>query len=583
MPSCYALLPFFFQGGWYTVSDGSQCVVEPELRAGLGMALGTVFARLTGYLRSILLVATLGNALHADLFAIANTIPNMLVVLLGAGIFNAVLVPQVVKADRSGDGASYVNEVITLFGGFLLVATVLITVAAPGLTRLFLAPQLADQQFAGQYHSAIALAYLCLPQIFFYGMFALIGQILSARGAFGPMMWAPVLNNVVSIAVLAAYLSAYGSVADGCGGYAGGQERLLGVGMTAGVIVQCLALVPYLKRAGIHFRPTADLMSDRMRATIRLGAWTVAVVLVNQLAYGVIVRLASGGAASVSSCTGGAPDGGTGFTVYSSANLLIMAPHAIITVSLMTAHLPGLATLASTGRLGELGRRLSSSLRLVMVAMMPGIALIELLSVAISNLVWGYGAGASTYERFSPTVSCFGVALFFFTAHYVALRGLYALEATRVIFGIQTVIAVVNVGAAILLVHLTDRATTAPALASAFALAYAVGSFISWQVLRRMVGTIELRRILTTLASVGGCTALATVGCLALNYAVSGDLVARPTTKVGSMATVTATAVAFSALLFLSGRVIRVAEASDLRAVFAARGHHSARDEVEGK
>ena len=33
-------------------------------------------------------------------------------------------------------------------------------------------------------------------------MFVLVGQILNARGTFGPMMWAPIANNLIAIAVL---------------------------------------------------------------------------------------------------------------------------------------------------------------------------------------------------------------------------------------------------------------------------------------------------------------------------------------------------------------------------------------------
>jgi putative peptidoglycan lipid II flippase len=202
-------------------------VVEREARVGARMALATTFARLTGYGRSVLLVAALGNGLHADVFSIANTVPNMLVVLLGAGIFNAVLVPQLVRAHLSGVGPGFVNQVITLFGAILLTATVVITLAAPLVLQMFVSPALTRPDLADQYRSAIALAFFCLPQIFFYGVFALLGQILNSRGVFGPMMWAPILNNMVAIGVLVAYLDVYGSGAARCSGYTRGQELLL--------------------------------------------------------------------------------------------------------------------------------------------------------------------------------------------------------------------------------------------------------------------------------------------------------------------------------------------------------------------
>ena len=66
-------------------------------------------------------------------------------------------------------------------------------------------PALAEQR-----QSVIDFARFCLPQVFFYGMFVLVGQILNSRGRFGPMMWAPIANNVISVAVLVVYLIAFG-------------------------------------------------------------------------------------------------------------------------------------------------------------------------------------------------------------------------------------------------------------------------------------------------------------------------------------------------------------------------------------
>src|SRR3546814_5518255 len=97
------------------------------------MAAGTIVSRFSGLIRSILLAAALGTAAHADLFTVANTIPNMLYILLAGGVFNAVLVPQLVRAmkgDADG-GAAYVDRVTTLAVLFLGTVTVVLVVAAP--------------------------------------------------------------------------------------------------------------------------------------------------------------------------------------------------------------------------------------------------------------------------------------------------------------------------------------------------------------------------------------------------------------------------------------------------------------------
>ena len=107
------------------------------------MAAGTVVSRLSGFVRGILLAAALGVGLHADVFNIANTVPNMLYILLAGGVMNAVLVPQLVRAMKNDPdgGEAYTNRIMTLAGLFLAVVTVALVVGAPLLMRLFLDPE----------------------------------------------------------------------------------------------------------------------------------------------------------------------------------------------------------------------------------------------------------------------------------------------------------------------------------------------------------------------------------------------------------------------------------------------------------
>ena len=201
------------------------------------MAAGTIVSRFSGYLRSLLLAAALGNLLHADLFTIGNTVPNMLYILLAGGIFNAVLVPQLVRAMRSDPdgGEAYTNRIVTLSALFLGAVTVVLVVGRAVGDGHLPVPRLRPPELAAQRDSIIAFARYCLPQVFFYGMFALVGQVLNARRRFGPMMWAPIANNLVSIAVLVGYLVYYGPVADDalCSAYTPAQEAWLGLGATA--------------------------------------------------------------------------------------------------------------------------------------------------------------------------------------------------------------------------------------------------------------------------------------------------------------------------------------------------------------
>ncbi len=463
------------------------------------MAAGTIVSRLSGFVRGILLAAALGLGLHADVFNIANTVPNMLYILLAGGVVNAVLVPQLVRAmknDADG-GEAFTNRIITLATLFLGVVTIALVVAAPWLMRLFLDPRFFDPSRSAQLESVIDFARYCLPQVFFYGMFVLVGQVLNARGRFGPMMWAPIANNVVAVAVLTAYLLTIGPAkgAEKQGGFEAGAEALLGIGSTVGIVIQLLVLLPYLKAAGVTYRPRFDFRGTGLGHTLRLGIWTVLFVVVNQIAYTVVVRLASSGTVDLVPGGDAGSTEGTGYTIYSNSFLLTMVPHSIITVSLATAMLPLLSSYAADGRLADIGAAVASTLRSAYALVIPVAVMFSVMSVDIANVIWGYGSAAADFENFAPSLALFGVGLVLFTAHYLMLRGFYALEQTRRVFVIQCGIAVTNIVAAVLLTRDAPPAEVAPRLVIAYAASYAVGALTSYAMLSRTVGGLAGRRL----------------------------------------------------------------------------------------
>lgn len=479
------------------------------------MAAGTIVSRLSGFVRSALLAAALGAYLHADIFTIANTIPNMLYILLAGGVFNAVLVPQLVRAmrDDPDGGEAYTNRVVTLGALFLGAVTILLVLAAPLVMSLYLDSKFDGPDLAAQRESIIDFARLCLPQVFFYGMFVLVGQILNSRGKFGPMMWAPIANNVISVLVLVVYLLTFGPAEgdDRFGGFTSGQELLLGLGSTAGIVAQLLILVPFLRAAGFTFRPRFDFRGTGLGHTLRLAVWTVLFVIVNQIAYTVVVRLASSG-------TVGGTEDGTGYMVYSSAFLIVMVPHSVITVSLATAILPRLSARAAEGDLAGLARTLTGTLRTALAVLLPFAALLPLVAPYIAQVVWGHGAAADDFDSYVPTLALFGPGVVFFTVHYLMLRGFYALERTRTVFFIQCWVAATNIAVALVLVLHTDAKQTSPALVVAYSASYAVGAAISYGVLRRVLGGLRTGEFVRFLVRLLLATAISTGIALAVAW-----------------------------------------------------------------
>jgi putative peptidoglycan lipid II flippase len=530
------------------------------------MAAGTVVSRLSGFVRTILLAAALGVGLHGDVFNIANTVPNMLYILLAGGVVNAVLVPQLVRAmrnDRDG-GDAYTNRVITLAGVFLLVVTVLLVAAAPLLMRLFLTHDFFDPSRSDQLASVVAFARYCLPQVFFYGMFVLVGQVLNARGRFGPMMWAPIANNIVSVAVLVAYLVTFGSAEGRAkqGGFSSGEELLLGVGSTIGIVVQFLVLVPYLRASGFRFRPRFDFRGSGLGHTLRLGLWTVLFVIVNQVAYTVVVRLASSGTVS------GRSDG-AGYTVYANSFLLTQVPHSIITVSLATAMLPLLSRYAAERDLRAIGRAVSSTIRSAYALIVPAAAFLALMAHDVAHVVWAYGSARTSSGIFAPTLALFGLGLVLFTLHYLVLRGFYALEQNRLVFFIQCAVSLTNIAVALLLVLGAPPPEVAPRLVVAYSCSYAVGAALSYTLLGREVGGLAGRVLVRFLVRLTIAVAVAT----ALSWLIRAGLVdvVPGRGRLNALLDLVVVGSVFTAVYLGLARVLRLTEVNDVMALVTRR------------
>src|SRR5258705_10459304 len=214
------------------------------IRSGAGMAVGTLFSRGTGFLRTLVLVYAVGIGALGNAYNNANTLPNTVYYLMLGGIFTSVVVPLLVRAARRDPdrGEAYAQRMFTLGAVALLVVTVLATLLAAPLVHLY-APSIHGPRpdLAAEHNLMGVWAYLFIPQIFFYGMSSLIGAILNTRGRFAAPMWAPVVNNLIVIVVGGLYFVTVGANKEPWTISPGGVQ-LLGIGTTLGVVAQTVAL-----------------------------------------------------------------------------------------------------------------------------------------------------------------------------------------------------------------------------------------------------------------------------------------------------------------------------------------------------
>ncbi|MFD7860931.1 murein biosynthesis integral membrane protein MurJ [Streptomyces sp. NPDC057682] len=452
------------------------------LKSSAVMAAGTLVSRLTGFVRSLVITAALGAALLGDSFTIAYTLPTMIYILTVGGGLNSVFVPQLVRSmkDDEDGGEAYANRLLTLVMVALGLIVAIAVFAAPFLIRLMSSTISGD---AAANNVATTFARYCLPTIFFMGVHVVMGQILNARGRFGAMMWTPVLNNIVMIFTFGLFIWVYGTSHES---HMGVQTippegvRLLGVGTLLGLVVQALAMIPYLREAGFRFRPRFDWRGHGLGKTVKLAKWTVLFVFANQAGVLVVTQLAT--SAGKASGTNGA-----GFLAYSNAQLIWGMPQAIITVSVMAALLPRISRAAHDNDPGAVRDDISQGLRNSAVAIVPVAFAFLALGVPMCTLLYA-SSGPEAARSMGFILMAFGLGLIPYSVQYVVLRGFYAYEDTRTPFYNTVIVALVNAAASAVCYVVLPARWAVVGMAASYGLAYAVGVGIAWRRLRNRLG-----------------------------------------------------------------------------------------------
>ncbi|MFJ8663292.1 murein biosynthesis integral membrane protein MurJ [Streptomyces sp. NPDC093795] len=526
------------------------------LKSSAVMAAGTLVSRLTGFVRSLVITGALGAALLGDTFTIAYTLPTMIYILTVGGGLNSVFVPQLVRSMKNDEdgGEAYANRLLTLVMVALGAIVVLAVFAAPLLIRL-MSNTIADDAAANSV--AVTFARYCLPTIFFMGVHVVMGQILNARGKFGAMMWTPVLNNIVMIVTFGLFIWVYGTSAESHMGVQTIPDdgiRLLGIGTLLGLVVQALAMIPYLRETGFRFRPRFDWKGHGLGKTVKLAKWTVLFVLANQAGVLVVTQLAT---------AAGAESGknGAGFLAYSNAQLIWGMPQAIITVSVMAALLPRISRAAHDDDPGAVRDDISQGLRNSAVAIVPVSFAFLALGVPMCTLLYA-SSGIEAAQGMGFILMAFGLGLIPYSVQYVVLRGFYAYEDTRTPFYNTVIVAAVNAAASALCYVVLPARWAVVGMAASYGLAYAVGVGIAWRRLRkRLGGDLDGTQVMRTyarlcMASVPAAIVSGAVGFGLLKLLGEGAL--------GSLVALLVGGAVLLGVFFIAAKRMRIAELNTL-------------------
>jgi putative peptidoglycan lipid II flippase len=537
--------------------EGSPGSSGGILRAAGTMAVATLVSRVTGLVRTMVLVSALGVGLVNDAYTTVNTLPNIVYELLLGGVLTSVIVPLLVhaqKRDRDG-GTAYAQRLTTVAIAGLTVVTLLAILAAPVLTRLY--------NITGDPHQislANWLARILLIEIVFYGIGALAQAILNSRDVFGPPAWAPVLNNVVVIATGVLFMGAGGAGRLTPVTITDTQVWLLGVGTTLGIVVQAVVLLPYLRRAGVPFRPRWGLRNTGLREAGGLGLWVMGYVAVSQVGVLVATRIAN--AASHQ-------PGGLGPSAFATVSLLFQMPYGIIGVALLTALLPRMSRAAARHDVPGVIDDLSLGTRLSALGLLPVTAALIVLGPPLTMLAFARGNTSAEDAATMGTALAIGAfGLLPMAVTLLQLRVFYSMKDAKTPTLIQLGMVAVRVPLLLLVPVVASPRDVVAGLMFVTSVTYVAGWVIGDIALRRRLGSLRTRETLLPVLRIAVVSAAAAlVGWAVLN--VTDPLLG--TTTAGSLASVLIGTVVIGAAALAGLVVARVPEIREPLAAVRAR------------
>lgn len=460
-------------------------IAPSTARSSAVMAAGTMVSRVLGLVRTALLAVAIGNTgLVTDIFSSANVLPNFIYLLVAGGVFNAVLVPQIIKASKRPDhGREYVSSIMTLSLVVLAVLAALATLAAPVILPLVTALN------PSQLPLATTFAYWLFPQIFFYGAYAVIGQVLNANGRFGAYMWAPVVNNLVSIAGLLLFISLIGPQETenfSPETWTSTATLILAGSTTLGIVLQAAVLLIPLRQLGLGLRPAFKLRGVGLRQTGKVAKWTIITMLVGNGAYLVYTKVATiASAARPAYEAMDPPQVIAGHLNLETAAMFYIIPHSVITLSLATVLFNQMSHAYTTGNLSGVRDTISSGLRAIGVATVFCSAVLVVLAGPIS--MWFSGGSNASAAVQAQVLVLLAVSAPFLSATFLMNRAFYANEDGKTPMIMQIILSTFGV-----LLALGAAALPPNRIVFGLAIAYSIGNvagvLVSHIYLKRALG-----------------------------------------------------------------------------------------------
>jgi putative peptidoglycan lipid II flippase len=339
------------------------------------MAAATLLSRVTGLARTWVMAFALGNTLITSAYQVANNMPNLVFDLVAGGLLNAAFVPLYMLAAEKGGregrdayASNLLNIVIVIMGALTLLGAVF-------------APQIiATQTFTVGNDAAVTLYAiqffrLFAAQMLFYGIGGVLTCVLNANRIYFLPAVAPAANNLITIAAFLGFMLIWPVTPQLA-------IIVLGLGTTAGVLVQFVVQIPAVLKQGFKWQLRIDLHDPGLLSTLKTGVPMIIYVV------GALVSFSFRNAFSLS--TG---DDGPSTLLY--AWTWFQLPHGIIAVSLARTLFTEMSDAAAREDMPGFKRHLKAGISGTLLLIVPMAALMFVLAAPLMQV---FRAGAFQSE-----------------------------------------------------------------------------------------------------------------------------------------------------------------------------------------
>jgi putative peptidoglycan lipid II flippase len=417
-------------------------------RSAATITAGNAVSRATGFVRVVAIAAALGTTFLGNTYQTSNLVSNVLFELLAAGLLSSMLVPRFVSAIEGGRRRDAEGMAGALLGLCLVVLGAIAVVGAVGGRWVMRGLTIAvDDPVVRAHEVRVGALFLWffLPQLLLYAWGAIATALLYADRRFASSAFAPTANNVIVIATMGVFWAVraggHGTARPGLD-LPVGQQTLLAVGTTAGVLAMTAIPVVALRRAGLRLRPRWHPNHPGVRGLGHAGVWAAGLLALNQLLVATTLILAN------------RVEGGV--VAYQLAFTFFLLPHALLAHPIFTALYPRLAADAAGGRMDAFRSDVSTGVTAVAAFVLPASIALATLTGPLLDAVRIGALRRADADLVARVVAAYAIGLIGYSLLQLLTRASYAVDdmvAPTVVSGVVTVAGIVIMLVASSLVH----------------------------------------------------------------------------------------------------------------------------------